>query len=85
MTTNAPSNRLVSALAVGAVSIAALATAASSWVAREDAPPAAVQAAQRPAADEPVRVVKAPPAAAARQQPASCRECADGRSMERRL
>lgn len=85
MTTSARSARLVSGLAVAAVSIAALATAASTWIERNDQPSPAVLQVQRPAADEPVDVVKAPPLAQAQQHPASCRDCGPQRPMEQRL
>jgi hypothetical protein len=85
MKSSVPSNRLVSAFAVATVSIAALAAAASSWLdERDGASPSMVQAIERPAADAPVSVVKAPAGTEARQQPASCRDCAVPTS-ERRL
>ena len=83
MTTSARSARLVSGLAVVAVSVAAMATVASSWVDRHA--DAAALHAQRPAADEPVNVVKAPPMADVRQLPANCRDCPQPRPMENRL
>lgn len=76
MTTNARSARLVPALAVAAVSAAALAAVASSWMDRSEATLSLAAGQQRPAADAPVDVVKAPaPAPAARQQPVGCRDC----------
>lgn len=76
MTTSARSARLVSALAVAAVSAAALATVASSWMDRSAATLSLAAGQQRPAADAPVDVVKAPaPVPAARQQPVGCRDC----------
>jgi hypothetical protein len=85
MTTSARSARLVSGLAVVAVSVAAMATVASSWVDRHGDAAVAAARAQRPAADEPVNVVKAPPLADASQHPASCRDCPSPRPMESRL
>jgi hypothetical protein len=71
---------------VAAVAVAAVATAASAWIGhRPDESRASVHSAQRPAADDPVQVVKAPSLAEARQQPASCGDCGAARSMERRL
>lgn len=63
MSTSASSFRLVSGLAVAAVSIAALGAAASTWMARSmgdapDTPAAFVDV--RPAADAVIQVVKAP-------------------------
>jgi hypothetical protein len=75
MNTSSRSSRLVTGLAVVGVTIAALGAVANSWIAdRPDATAAPVQA-QRPPADEPVRVVKAPAEAQASQQPAGCRDC----------
>jgi hypothetical protein len=64
-----------------------MATVASSWVDRraEAAAAAAAAHAQRPAADQPVNVVKAPPLADARQHPAHCRDCGERRPVENRL
>jgi hypothetical protein len=85
MTTSARSARLVSGLAATAVCIAAVAAVASTWMARHDNPAPAAAHAQRPAADAPVNVVKAPALSDPRQQPASCRECGVQRPMEQRL
>lgn len=75
MTTNARSARLVTSIAVVAVTIAAIAATVATLGEREDdAAPAGVQA-RRPAADEPVRVIKAPPEQPALQQPVRCPEC----------
>jgi hypothetical protein len=75
MNTSARSSRLVTGLAVAGVTIAALGAVANSWMAdRADETAAPVQA-QRPPADEPVRVVKAPAEPQASQQPAGCRDC----------
>ena len=62
MKTTARTARLVSVLAVTAVSIAALAAATAAWIAQRRPPmpdPMQVQA-QRPRADDPVRVVRVP-------------------------
>jgi hypothetical protein len=85
MNTSARSSRLVSGVAVTGVTIAALGALASSWIEeRADARAApasrAVQA-QRPAADEPVHVVKAPAESQAAQQPAGCRDCEAPRAL----
>lgn len=86
MKTSARSTRLVSALAVAAVSIAAVATVASSWPARAPAvSPAATLSAQRPAADAPVQVVKAPATGEPRRQSVGCPDCLVQPSQERRL
>lgn len=61
------SNHLVSALAVGAVTLAALAAA---WTASDGGEP--VEAA-RPALDAPVHVVRGP--ATEGMQPVACRDC----------
>jgi hypothetical protein len=89
MTTSARSSRLVSGVAVAAVTIAALGAVVSSRIADQaDQRPAsasrAVQA-QRPAADETVRVVKAPAEAQPMQQPAGCRDCGSPRVLRGRL
>jgi hypothetical protein len=64
MKTTARSAQLVPALAVTAMSLAALAAAAAGWFAeRQPVEAPAMQAAlqqQRPRADEPARVVRAP-------------------------
>lgn len=78
MKTSARSSRLVPGLAVVAMSLAALATvAATQWSAGTLPMPRADggMRAQRPVADAPVQVVRAPAAAAARQRPAACRDC----------
>ena len=64
--------RLASALAVAAVSLAALSTVAANWLERRDAPQAVAPVAQiaRPAADQPVHVVRAP------REESACRGCA---------
>jgi hypothetical protein len=85
MTTSARSARLVPGLAAVAVSVAAMATVASSWVDRHADAAAAAAHAQRPAADEPVKVVKAPPLAPVQQHPASCRDCTVQPPREHRL
>lgn len=71
MDTSARSSRLVTTLAVAAVSIAAIAAAVSTWAERGSAP-------RRPAADASVRVVKAPPEPAVDRLPAVCRTCTLG-------
>lgn len=73
MDTRARSSRLVTTVAVTAVSIAALAAALGTWAGRERAP-------QRPAADAPVTVVKvkAPPAPAVDRLPGMCATCTLG-------
>jgi hypothetical protein len=74
--------RLVSSSAVVAVSVAALCAA---WIgSSREAAPSTLQA-QRPAADAPVRVVKAPAPAAVQQQPVGCRDCIPQRATEQRL
>jgi hypothetical protein len=76
MNNSAWSFRWVPAFAVAAVSIAALGAAASaSWRgARERVH------AQRPAADAPVQVVRAPATPAARPRPTACSTCVMGAS-----
>lgn len=77
MDKSARSSRLVTNLAVAAVSIAAVAAALSAWAGRERAP-------QRPPADAVVEVVKAPPQPAVDRLPALCRTCTpvgSGRSL----
>lgn len=66
MKTRRPSANLVSALAVAAVTLAALGAA---WTAADGE-----ALASRPALDHPVQVVKAPPLDALRQ-PVACRDC----------
>jgi hypothetical protein len=63
MKTSPRSSRLAPALAAAAVAIAALCAAAAGWTSRHAAAAAsdATLQAQRPAADAPVDVVKAPP------------------------
>lgn len=81
MNTSARSFRLVSGLAVAAVSIAALGAAASTWMARSmgEAPDtAAAFVDARPAADAAVHVVKAP--ADQTVQAHGTRECAGWRA-----
>jgi hypothetical protein len=87
MNKSAWSSRLASAASVAAVSIAALGAAGSDWAARHEPAQAgrATLRAQRPAADAPVQVVKAPGATAARRQPASCPDCAAPRNSRRSL
>jgi len=70
MKTTVPTARLVSFLAVAAVSIAALAAAAAAWIAHRQPPvPDSVHMqGQRPRADEPPRVVRAPRLPAAGQE-----------------
>ncbi|MBE7370084.1 hypothetical protein [Ramlibacter pallidus] len=84
MNPSARPSRIVPALAVAAVSFAALCAA---WTgdAALDAPG---QQAQRPAADAPVEVVKSPLAPAlpaARGHMVGCRDCAPARLPEARL
>ncbi len=73
MDTRAQSSRLVTAVAVTAVSLAAIAAALSSWVGRDRVP-------ERPAADAPVKVVKvqAAPAPAVDRLPGACATCTLG-------
>lgn len=75
MDTRAHSSRLVTAVAVTAVSLAAIAATLSSWAARDRMP-------ERPAADAPVTVVKvkaAPaPAPAVDRLPGVCATCTPG-------
>lgn len=73
MDTRARSSRLVTTVAVTAVSIAAVAAALSTWAGRDRTP-------QRPAADAPVQVVKvkAPPAPAVDRLPGMCTTCTLG-------
>jgi hypothetical protein len=81
MNTSAWSSRLVPALAVTAVAIAALGTVIASRLGGADEtrqPP-------RPAADAPVRVVKAPDANVARSQRTVCTTCTLGASSGRSL
>ena len=88
MNTQAGSYRLVSGLAVAAVTVAALGAAAGTLLARSmgEAPDVAVsQSLQRPAADAEIRVVKAPPEDLVRQQPAAYKECGGKRDLEASL
>jgi hypothetical protein len=73
MDTRAHSSRLVTAVAVTAVSLAAIAATLSSWAARDRMP-------ERPAADAPVTVVKvkAAPAPAVDRLPGVCATCTPG-------
>jgi hypothetical protein len=73
MDTRARSSRLVTTVAVTAVSIAAIAAALSPWAGREGAT-------GRPSADAPVNVVKvkAPPAPAVDRLPGACATCTLG-------
>lgn len=62
MKTSPRSRRLAPALAVAAVAVAALCAAAAGWTSRHAAAASeAMLQAQRPPADAPVDVVKAPP------------------------
>ena len=63
MTKTARSIRLVQALAAAAVTLAAMGAVTAHWRADRRPQPAPAVQAQRPAADEPVEVVKAPPQA----------------------
>lgn len=70
MKTTSRTARLACVLAVAAVSFAALAAAAAGWITQRQPPmpdPLQVQA-QRPRADDPVRVVRAPRQEAVRQE-----------------
>lgn len=81
MNPNASPSRLVSGAAVIAVSVAALGAA---WMGGgQVAAPAELQAG-RPAADAPVRVVKAP-ASEPTRQPVKCIDCALPVPTEQRL
>lgn len=88
MKTSARTSRLVPGLAVVAMSLAALATvAATQWSADQTPGPRADggMRAQRPVADAPVQVVRAPAEAPARRQPAACGECASAAAVGSRL
>lgn len=83
MNPTARSSRLVSGIAVVAVCVVAM---AAIWADRDRGPADRTLAAtpDRPAADAPVRVVKAPPAVGLRQ-PARCDDCASPQVRERDL
>lgn len=74
--------RLVSGTAVVAVSVAALCAA---WIGSSRGAVPSTAHAQRPVADAPVRVVKAPDAPTVQRQRASCRDCVPAATMERKL
>ncbi|HVE54666.1 MAG TPA: hypothetical protein VNB23_14895 [Ramlibacter sp.] len=78
MNPTARSPRLVPAAAVVTVSLAALCAA---WMG-EGRPQGAAIDAQRPAADAPVRVVKAPAAPSPYRHAVSCRGCAAVKAPE---
>jgi hypothetical protein len=84
MNPTARSSRLVSGIAVAAVCIAAV---AAMWAegGRPLAERTLAATPERPAADAPVRVVKGPPLADLRRQPASCGDCLAPRLRENSL
>ena len=84
MKPTARSSRLVSGTAVAAVCVAAL---AAMWADGGPGQQAArlVTPVDRPAADGPVRVVRAPRSADAQRQPASCGDCPTLQLRERSL
>lgn len=84
MNPSARSSRLVSGIAVAAVCVVAL---AAMWKdgGRAAAERTLAATPDRPAADAPVRVVKAPPAADSLRQPASCHDCPAPPLRERSL
>ena len=76
MKRNARSARLASGLAAIAVTLAAVGAMADAWFDRREAGPAlAASGEERPAADAPVSVVRAPEQAPVRRYPTACREC----------
>jgi hypothetical protein len=85
MKLSAPRARMVSGVAAIAVTLAALGAMASAWFERHDAARELAASTVRPAADAPVRVVRAPEAKPARQYPVACRGCAPAPASGSRL